>query len=999
MQFNANTDIRDVFDTYGNPDFNSVWKVNGDRVTLKELDKIYSASRWEVLGDITVESLFSLKDEVSPKLISLFLTTCYRLMTDEPLKDALIDSCLDVHLLKIHEQTYRDRQLKKRDAKKKAARDARREAMIKADKLSDNNTQALNAIARSLKTLQKKQAHIAKIIEDSVIDGQLDSALFMREIRNRLPKTILTFDKLIDNNLLPDYFTTEQWNEMTAHWATCEDHYFRIKKYEKEADFKRSLNYLNTYLFVFLPVWYHYNKCNIEFPKRLEMFKGTYFVSRPDLIQLKQNYPDSLLTFIENTYHFTDTQSSSHAARLKHIDNFFTIAGQRAELFDVPLGMPSPILKEDVPVGQARNKTAHLRIPPQVFPVVYQMAFNLCDWFFKINKLFQSGEISKDAYSNAFKKSTPSPDGMVYKLTDLKDVCKKLPDLAPINIDGKPVKFDMLTNGLAKVASMRFKNRQKLVPMVRHQPMGQIAVCLEAGLRHQSLQWMSCDFDKHITSEDIEDDELYPFNVNVDKVKKVHWVADVSGRVIKLLRRFREQRNLLDYPTFEQPYFYENNPKSKWGSFLPLFSFTATGAPFSDTTYVRPFRELLYLAQELLRQQGYKCDIVELVAEEDEKEEYRRTLKTKITPHCTRVTVVSEYLTFLPADYVGKKITGQKKETVAYYNVLSDEDYQRIKTEQKNALITLNSGRSLSNQGSLVQIDTSSENSTIVTAFDTDKKAAAVDFNAVSPAFIDYETNGVGLITGDDNPTVRLGYGRYNMCPYDYQCPKEIVRKGLKKRCPICPYSIMTIEHLPAIAARKHQLIEELEGVEQKMNENPDATVEELDADEASRAQKSEDIGALEFAEATLNSAWREKKKSGNYVFVVNAPEILKSSIEQGAFPSPSDDIGYFLSRLEESVQYPFSSSAEFDKATLDFRMRLLANTGHLREALKPVESISRAKAEAFSMIQSLKRDKGFSNIEIAQLNSMDIEDLYEPRAPLVSISTKVDHKRGTIDG
>jgi hypothetical protein len=359
---------------------------------------------------------------------------------------------------------------------------------------------------------------------------------------------------------------------------------------------------------------------------------------------------------------------------------------------------------------------------------------------------------------------------------------------------------------------------------------------------------------------------------------------------------------------------------------------------------------------------------------------------TDLTPHSTRVTVISEHSTHLPLDYIGKNITGQTRATVAYYTKGDEVTNRELKDQQLTRLGKIAKGNTYATNKNIVKIDVLSDNSNVVKAFRTNKKSALNDYGAVSPIFGAESKSGIDIFMNDDLGKLRLAFGRFNICPYAFSCPRDIQRKGLAMRCELCPYSIQTIDHLPSIAAENRRLVEELDDIEVRILDD-DISIEELDRKEKKRARLVESIGAHELSEQILNMI-RKKMKNPSQVFIANRPDIIKEGIERGDFTNKSDEIGYFLERIEECIAYPSSMSPELSRHVMTLRMRLLANTGNIREALQTTPSIDKNLAEVYGIIQSLKKEHGLTNVDIAALASRNIDDVYNETKPLVNMQS-----------
>lgn len=72
-------------------------------------------------------------------------------------------------------------------------------------------------------------------------------------------------------------------------------------------------------------------------------------------------------------------------------------------------------------------------------------------------------------------------------------------------------------------------------------------------------------------------------------------------------------RNLVDNPKFSEKIFYNNNDKTKWGSFYPLFSYGTDGLPYHDNSYKNYWLSILVHFQNIILQFGIKNRISKII--------------------------------------------------------------------------------------------------------------------------------------------------------------------------------------------------------------------------------------------------------------------------------------------------------------------------------------------------------------------------------------------------
>jgi hypothetical protein len=883
--------IADILNTFNDPEHDEHWvcqigSKSMQTITEAELGRLKIDIGWNTIEDITVESIVVLKKSNSITIIGIFLTACYRYCNNAVAKNHIMNQCLEAPYVSIYEPLYRQKQVQIKDD----AAWERKKAKQKAGVDSSTHSLTMGWLSNSNKDESSRRRRIEEAITRSINNEELNLELFYNEIRN-IPRTWFKADELIKYNILPDFIEFD-WIGMVKEWAAAQEIYFKIKKYENDKVAKNSLGFINQYLFLFLPVWMRYNKMDIEYPASLAMFKGAYFVSRPASILYEKSYPPTLLDFMEADYVTQNTASESFYARLITIRDFFEVVNSRIDITGFKSWGANPILQSDIPKSDRPQQSTKARIPSFVYPILFQMTYLYCDLMFEINEKFISGELSQFKYKQIIKEL--SDKNNLINLQNFK-VALDLKTDCSIYINGEIKPLTVFSSELAKLRLKVPLKSGGTSPLVMLQPLVQIAIALEIGLRHQSVQWLATNFDKDVIDEVIDENEIYPLFVNTDKAKSTAWTAQVSGRVINYLRKLRDFRQSLDYSSFAEEVYYEGRVNSKWGKFLCLFAFDPkSGKPHADGTYDKIFKNLVFLSQEAMRHFGKKVNLCTF-----EEVSYRPGFKivTDLTPHSTRVTVISEHSTHLPLDYIGKNITGQTRATVAYYNKGDEVTNRELKDQQLTRLSKITKGDTYATNKHIVKIDTHSDNSNVVKAFRANKKSALNDYGAVSPIFGTESKSGIEIIMKDDLDKLRLGFGRFNICPYGFSCPREIQQKGLAMRCELCPYSLQTIDHLPAIAAENRRLVEELEDIEVHVLDD-DISIEELDRKEKQRARLVESIGAHELSEQILNMV-RKKMKNPSQVFIANRPDIIKEGVERGDFTNKSDETGYFLERIE----------------------------------------------------------------------------------------------------
>ena len=332
-------------------------------------------------------------------------------------------------------------------------------------------------------------------------------------------------------------------------------------------------------------------------------------------------------------------------------------------------------------------------------------------------------------------------------------------------------------------------------------------VALHTGIRHNHIQWLDRDrFDSLVNDGDTDFTTLF---VNTDKQKQKPWTPHVSFRVIELLRAQRQWCGLISSTAFTAEHYYNDNPRTKWPKFRPLFPYTAEGKPHGDEVYSDIWKAILCGLQGLmsdLSEFGQSRRLLHLLppghkpidADLREKlaaygaafnkmgESCPLRVYTMATPHSARVAVVSQYITFLPTDLIGKYITGQKPGTVTYYVHLDKEALEAEQVHQaarlrdaaiKGAFEPVLKGRGASK----TFIHADNVNSNLARSMRANLEETIVSHGGMSIAFGERMRGGVDLLR--ETGCADVAFNKTEVCPYGNNCPPDIVRelKGLRR--------------------------------------------------------------------------------------------------------------------------------------------------------------------------------------------------------------------------
>jgi hypothetical protein len=179
-----------------------------------------------------------------------------------------------------------------------------------------------------------------------------------------------------------------------------------------------------------------------------------------------------------------------------------------------------------------------------------------------------------------------------------------------------------------------------------------------------------------------------------------------------------------------------------------------------------------------------------------------------------------------------------------------------------------------------------------------------------------------------EGPMSRIRFRETHICPVGEECPSDIIEQiGAPRRCGACPLAMKCIDHLPAIAAKKNQLLERIK-YQHKRREilecsgEPTAVLDEvwedleLDINELLGWQLSEEI--------LLSLCKREQEEGArDNVLHVDRPDIVRRHLQKIARSCNRTEL--VLQRIADSNAYPTLSTPHVQAAAGRLKRRLLA--------------------------------------------------------------------------
>lgn len=779
-------------------------------------------------------------------------------------------------------------------------------------------------------------------------------------------------------------------------WKVLEQSYISKKKLENYSTLKNALVYLNMYLFCVLPRWFKKNKSRFNYPEEPNQLKAGVFIS--NLIKLDEPMPITLVDFLNEIKEIKNISNESVYIVLKNLESFFDFIQIYGDELPGCKGFTQPISSLDLPKITKSKGTNKGLIPRYMFSGL----LNYIETIKEYNELVLEKIINHEISADIFKSNAKS-----YKrFIDTVKIQNIVGFIPMCYLNGEKVVLKDIPN-LLDIKSEKLKDG-RILDIPHPHLINHILVVLQTGLRNNHIQWL--DAEKYNCAIKKDDSNIFvPLYVNTDKSKTSAWTPVVSKKVIDVLDSQIKWRNLIDNPKFNEKKFYNNNTKTKWESFYPLFSYKEDGLPYSDTSYYDAWLQILeffdfVIAKTSLKKFSFGKRLPKGLGVNDfnldvKINDYGKSCEnlceirwiSDITPHSARVSIISHYITALPADMIGQYVTGQTEAVVHHYVKLDPDYLTEVESGQKEALSNLaikSEFNQLIGKEKKHPIFADKESSNLVQSMSISRNETIAQYGCVSLNLREGGKSGLDVLI--ENANIKIAFNKTEICPYNNICPSEIIKelKGLK-RCGICPYAVRSIDHLPAIAVKKRQMMELLKDIESKLDEaslNKDKyTLSELEKMEEERQRITEELLGWIVSEEILEVNRKSlQSEDGKLNYLVKKPEILIANLQKVS--NKESDIEYLLTRISDCDSFP-DLDTPIIRAKIDLlRRSLLAKLGSFKEAFDMKIPVNPA-SECLGVIKEVVKRYDLNKEQVINLLSTDMLSLNQKNESIIGIN------------
>jgi hypothetical protein len=726
-------------------------------------------------------------------------------------------------------------------------------------------------------------------------------------------------------------------------WSTAFLAYIRhrvhVKGFESNKETIAALNLLADYLFLYLPWWKElYPDAVAALPRSPREFIRFSFVHRTTKQPLDQ-FPMTFLDVLKLRRRTNDTQYSV----IKQISLFFSyVQAAYFENDDVAgKDFRNPILDElDLPTVEKPSKTTKVVFPKAIYGYITLFGYALEAFGQYLQECATNGTMTQEDLlrmsSQRFIDTTQA--GYVPYV----DFFGKVTPLLSV-----PNVFGWHSRTIKRPGN---SNVQLYIPHLT--TLRLLLAAVEVGLRLSSLRWLdrrTWDQD-NVGCPDISefsrssiDRYTYSLHVNTDKRKEKPWDTIIVYRVRALMQREQHFQLSIDEPTMDTEVSYQGRDVTRFAPILPLFRSATSDTCISETHYADIWVLFLVGFQEFYKDVTgkYVC-LVRITAtarpgcapKEDLFSDGTRSCPVstlaKHTPHACRASFATNRQGLLETSEIGKVIGQDDINVTVYYQKPAAEDLSK-KLEECDKYI-MAGGFCQTSDNSPQHIRADSDVSPLSQCFTRDRKKAMSDFGFM-PSMSLWSIDEVGGISEDaveelrNGPMALVRFRETHICPVGEECPSEVIRLiGTPRRCGLCPLALKCIDHLPAIAAKKHSLVERIRYLT-RQKERLDARGEMRRVEEIweeINLETNEFLG-WEFSHEVLTKIHHEHVESEREhpTYFAGSPEIVRRHLE--LVVKKTSQTEFLLHRIVESDVYPSFQSPEIQAVAALFRRKLMA--------------------------------------------------------------------------
>ncbi|EIF30153.1 hypothetical protein BCh11DRAFT_05628 [Burkholderia sp. Ch1-1] len=546
-------------------------------------------------------------------------------------------------------------------------------------------------------------------------------------------------------------------------------------------------------------------------------------------------------------------------------------------------------------------------------------------------------------------------------------------------------------------------NVSRLIKMPHLTVLRMLMGLVETGLRAQGMQWLDRIKWDSANPRPRPIAELYTsvvpemftkLYVNTDKSKDKPWTTYIPWRLRRTLLAEQYFQESLNDKKLGRAVAYEGRTNSRFEPVVPLFMSNLQPTPYSDKTYSVYWRDLLggfqiYYNSRIAYSSRYpqgraitQDEPSEFLVLTPRYEEDGETPSEEIgdddskycpftwvavsSPHACRATYATLRDGEMEVSEIAQQLGHASEITTSIYQVPSEE---RLRAKLERSELRRMGYDPEGKSEAFTHPE--ARDGVLRKAFAENRDATIESFGFVngvmfwSTSELDDGPDALALLR--ESPASVIKWHATHVCPVGNQCPSDIVPKiGGLQWCGLCPLAAKSVDHLPAIAAKKNELKERIRLSARKLAklEGQEDTSELIDHLHRHMGIDAKELMGWELSQQILHDQAERLEGSGAR-YHAHAPELIRLHLQH--IVRNRSESEFFLQRICEANAYPSMESPEVRARAAKFIRLILARAGRLEDAATlDIEPFEELKAFA-SLVKPMAEAKGFGLEEVAK--------------------------------
>lgn len=624
-----------------------------------------------------------------------------------------------------------------------------------------------------------------------------------------------------------------------------------------------------------------------------------------------------------------DLSSTSWGAAVRTCNNFFEWLVGETDDFKNPI---SRLI--DIPKTRRSQGTTKKLLPEGTYQIVLTYNYAIAE-FIKFVNYNLSSESRHKLVNYAISHDTIEP----YKW-----------GITPIYyVEGKPKEINEIsTKLLSSIASAppQTNNRGTSDHLILPNRTNIISILMETGIRLKHIQWLD---EETYNKPSLPRNSITPRGYGINKIHvntdKSHgaWDCVTCDAVLDTCEnqaKFKSDFLLGD----NEPTWYGRTENSPFGKVHPLFATVNGTRTYTKSFPITDQGNVSSYWKNLIRQVSFdllKYESTSHFAAVDNPDDlelrsflHQNRIKVEQTPHGCRSQVVSDRITMLPPNLIGE-LTGHVDEAhVIYYAQVKESQIKKHEEASAEQVIKQIAKATINTQG----------NSALKRGLVGDDLGAVIaNFGAISFEYSNKEEQKTGGITrllelnrksnfSTQGISSALYFDTTHICPFNNQCPNDVLTtlKG-DKPCGQCPYSVKTIDHIPAITSKIRKMADHLNELQSiisqcKERKEPQSNYSTISEE---RNNIAHEISAWSATLHILSSMTEQIKHKDKWL--TEKPEFLEKHLSQF---KASNELTLTLAKMADAENSATYMTPSLKAKMTKLRKTLLISTKNFEELL-----------------------------------------------------------------